>query len=111
MKLANILAIPAILALGAEANNLAKCRAACRGGPQSMERFCRIIPHPVLRASCWGLAVALKTQGGQMACANWCYWQYSRNRKREVLDILERRDEVSLESDFKLTGIDLNADV
>jgi hypothetical protein len=112
MKLATVIAIPAaVFALGAEAITVAQCRAACRGGPAAMRRFCRIIPLLPVRAGCWAAAAALGTQGGQTACANWCYWQFSRNRRRAVLDVLERRDEVSLESDFKLTGINLDADV
>lgn len=112
MKIANILAIPAIFALGTQAITLAQCRRACKGGTESMNRFCRKIPEPRLRAGCWGLTLALGTELGQTACANWCYWQYSsRKAKRDVLDILEGRDEISLASDFTSTGINLDADI
>ncbi len=110
MKITNVIAIPAIVALGVQANDLASCRAACRGGPAAMGQFCGRLPNPILRAGCWGLTLGLRTEGGQTACANWCYWQYSRSRKRNVVNILEKRDDVSLKSDFKLTGIDLGAD-
>ncbi|KAK3986817.1 hypothetical protein QBC44DRAFT_401666 [Cladorrhinum sp. PSN332] len=118
MKLTAFLLAPLALALGAQAADLAadpaadptitlaECRIACEGGQEIMERFCRIIPHPALRAACWGLAVALDTRAGQTACANWCYWQWG-SRKREVIQILEGRAEVSLASDFALTGLEL----
>ncbi|KAK4225267.1 hypothetical protein QBC38DRAFT_483461 [Podospora fimiseda] len=111
MKLTTLLT-PFALALTIRAAEptitLAECRIACEGGQEAMERFCRIVPHPALRSACWGLALALDTRAGQTACANWCYWQWG-SRKREVLEVLKgKRDEVSLASDFALTGLEVD---
>ncbi|KAK4465347.1 hypothetical protein QBC42DRAFT_248663 [Cladorrhinum samala] len=106
MKPTTILLAPLALAAGAQAISLAECRLACETGQEAMERFCRGLGQPALRAACWGLAVALDTRAGQTACANWCYWQWG-DRKRDVIQVLEGRQEISLASDFALTGMAL----
>ncbi|KAK0721320.1 hypothetical protein B0T21DRAFT_373359 [Apiosordaria backusii] len=106
MKVSTIIAIPAAFAIGASAQ-LAQCQAACRNGEEAMNRFCRTLRAPALRAACWGLAVALGSAPGQTACLNWCYWQYG-SLKRDVLDVLEARGEVSLADDFALTGLEVD---
>ncbi|KAK4182124.1 hypothetical protein QBC35DRAFT_396594 [Podospora australis] len=106
MKLSTLIIVPTTLALGAQAQ-LAQCRAACKAGEETMERFCRSVTQPALRAACWGLAVALGTKAGQTACENWCYWQWGAYKR----DTLEARDDVSLLSDFALTGLVLGRDV
>ncbi|KAK4161373.1 hypothetical protein QBC43DRAFT_243806 [Cladorrhinum sp. PSN259] len=114
MKPSTILLAPLALSLGVQAADpaadpnisLAECTIACEGGEAAMNAFCRIVPHPALRAACWGLAVALGSPAGLTACANWCYWQWG-SRKREVVQMLEGRAEVSLASDFAATGLKL----
>lgn len=49
----------------------AQCVAACRAGVKAIERFCALIPHPIIKASCY--AMRLK---GPVACTNWCYWYF-----------------------------------
>jgi hypothetical protein len=50
----------------------AQCRLACETGPDAMERVCRLIPHPVGRSICWGLAAGLETSAGEAACMAFC---------------------------------------
>lgn len=56
------------------------------------------------------MAAAAGTPPGQTVCANWCYWQFG-SKKRDVVAVLEKRDEISLASDFEWTGIDLDAEI
>lgn len=51
---------------------LAQCLAACQAGPRSIEAFCRVIPHPVIRGACWAVVYA-----GPVACSGFCYWYYT----------------------------------
>lgn len=104
MKPTTILLAPLAFAVGTQAITLAECRIACESGQEAMERFCRGVSEARLRAACWGLAIALDTKLGQTACANWCYWQWG-DRKRDVIQVLEGRQEISLATDFALTGL------
>lgn len=104
MKVSTVIAIPVAFAIGASAQ-LAQCQAACRGGEEAVNRFCRGLRDARLRAGCWALALAVGSPAGQTACLNWCYWQYGA-LKRDVLDVLEARNEVSLAGDFALTGLE-----
>lgn len=54
------------------AANLATCLSACSAGPRAVEAFCRVIPHPVIRAACWGVVHA-----GRPACEGFCYWYFT----------------------------------
>lgn len=47
------------------------CLRACRGGAASRQAFCRTIPHPAIRAACWGVVFA-----SYAGCAGFCYWYY-----------------------------------
>lgn len=111
MKVTNVIVIPAILALGAQATILAQCQAACTSGTAAMERFCRYLPYPPLKRGCWALTAGLGTRRGQTLCVNWCYGALSRIRKRDVLDDLQGDDELSLAGDLESMGIDLDADI
>ncbi|KAK4196669.1 hypothetical protein QBC40DRAFT_182956 [Triangularia verruculosa] len=104
MKVSTVIAVPVAFAIGASAQ-LAQCQAACRGGEEAVNRFCRTLRDARLRAGCWALAVGVGSSLGQTACLNWCYWQYGA-LKRDVVDVLEGRGEVSLASDFALTGLE-----
>jgi hypothetical protein len=53
------------------AENRAACVAACASGPTATEAFCRVVPHPTVRAACWGVVFA-----GKAACAGFCYWYF-----------------------------------
>jgi hypothetical protein len=50
----------------------AQCIVACNGGVAAIERFCFLIPHPVVKASCLAMRF-----GGPVVCANWCYWYFT----------------------------------
>ena len=52
--------------------NAAQCRAACDRGADAVERFCRLIPEPRIRAFCWGAAAAVETPIGLRACTSFC---------------------------------------
>ncbi len=52
--------------------NAAQCRAACQRGADAVERFCRLIPEPRIRALCWGAAAAVETPIGLRACTSFC---------------------------------------
>lgn len=54
--------------------NAAECRAACRGGAEAMERVCRLVPVPWVRAVCWGIAAGVQTPAGLSACTAFCDW-------------------------------------
>jgi hypothetical protein len=45
------------------------CLKACEKGGAALEHFCRTLPHPMLKAGCWGLMHV-----GKEACKNWCRW-------------------------------------
>lgn len=53
---------------------LQMCNTACDAGAEAMEAFCRMIPNPIVRLGCWGVA-----RGTNVACKNWCYWQFTTN--------------------------------
>ncbi|MCJ1367579.1 hypothetical protein MMC16_006713 [Acarospora aff. strigata] len=57
-----------------EARDLTKgqCKNACDRGADAVERFCRLIPEPRIRAACWGAAAAVQTPIGQRACTAFC---------------------------------------
>lgn len=52
--------------------NAAQCRVACQRGADAVERFCRLIPEPRIRAACWGAAAAVETPIGLRACTAFC---------------------------------------
>ena len=52
--------------------NAAQCRVACDKGADAVERFCRLIPEPRIRAACWGAAAAVETPIGLRACTAFC---------------------------------------
>ncbi|RPA84271.1 hypothetical protein BJ508DRAFT_43632 [Ascobolus immersus RN42] len=54
--------------------NKAQCKAACRGGAEAMERICRLVPLPWIRAVCWGIAAGVQTPAGLAACTAFCDW-------------------------------------
>ncbi|KAI9757312.1 MAG: hypothetical protein M1815_001398 [Lichina confinis] len=110
MKITNVIVIPAILALGAEAITFPQCQAACKGGTLAMQRFCRALPHPGLKAGCWALTSGLRTPRGQVLCVNWCR-NFPSRRKRDLTDDMEGDDELSLAGDLESMGIDLDADI
>ncbi|KAJ3538774.1 hypothetical protein NM208_g5761 [Fusarium decemcellulare] len=59
MKPSQPLTILLLAVSTAEGLTLLQCQAACRAGDESMNRFCRQLPRPELRAACWGGAVGL----------------------------------------------------
>jgi hypothetical protein len=56
---------------GAEAATYAQCLAACRAGVTAMEAFCRMVPHPTVRALCWGVTLYAGTPSVAM-CTGFC---------------------------------------
>ena len=58
--------------ISARDQNAAQCRRACDRGADAVERFCRLIPEPRIRAACWGAAAAVKTPIGLRACTAFC---------------------------------------
>lgn len=48
--------------------------ASCAAGTVTMEFLCPEFVLPPLIAACYSFAIGLGTIGGQVACANWCYW-------------------------------------
>ncbi|KAL8856790.1 MAG: hypothetical protein Q9178_006627 [Gyalolechia marmorata] len=52
--------------------NAAQCRRACDKGADAVERFCRLIPEPRIRAACWGAAAAVESPIGLRACTAFC---------------------------------------
>lgn len=57
-----------------QAVTLLQCQAACAAGTVTMEFLCPEFILPPLIAACYSFAIGLSTVGGQIACANWCYW-------------------------------------
>jgi len=53
------------------ASRLKRCQRACQKQGKALEKFCRALREPRLRAGCWGLLVVDK-----IACKNWCYWHF-----------------------------------
>ncbi|RPA79111.1 hypothetical protein BJ508DRAFT_416193 [Ascobolus immersus RN42] len=51
-----------------------QCKAACKGGAEAMERICRLIPAPPVKAICWGIAAGVQTKAGLSACTAFCDW-------------------------------------
>jgi hypothetical protein len=49
----------------------AQCVVACHAGIEAIERFCALIPNPVIQASCLAMR-----HGGPVVCSNWCYWYF-----------------------------------
>jgi hypothetical protein len=86
MKLSIVIAAPLLAAAGVDAS-LSRCRAACRGGPAAMNRFCRlpIIPFPA-KALCWAASNALRTSTGRTYCYNFCYARWGRKRSVDPED-------------------------
>ncbi|KAL8867849.1 MAG: hypothetical protein Q9174_005390, partial [Haloplaca sp. 1 TL-2023] len=62
------LAAPGASTIEARDLNAAQCKAACDKGADAVERFCRLIPEPRVRAACWGAAAAVQTPIGLKAC-------------------------------------------
>ncbi|PGH27196.1 hypothetical protein AJ80_01153 [Polytolypa hystricis UAMH7299] len=58
--------------LEARGPSKAECKAACKKGSDAVEKICRRVPHPAVRALCWGAAVAAQTQAGQKTCVVFC---------------------------------------
>lgn len=56
---------------GTEAASYAQCAAACRAGVSAMEAFCRCVPHPAVRALCWGVTHYAGTASVAM-CTGFC---------------------------------------
>jgi hypothetical protein len=54
--------------------NKAQCKAACRGGAEAMEKICRLVPLPWVKAICWGIAAGVQTPAGLSACTAFCDW-------------------------------------
>lgn len=61
-----------IAAIDLASLNAAQCKAACRAGSTAMERVCRVIPFPHIRAICWGIAAGVRTPAGMRACIVFC---------------------------------------
>lgn len=66
------LAAPVAAPIEARDLNAAQCRRACDKGADAVERFCRLIPEPRIRAACWGAAAAVETPIGLRACTAFC---------------------------------------
>lgn len=66
------LAVPVAARIEARDLNAAQCKAACKRGADAVERFCRLIPEPRIRAACWGAAAAVETPIGLRACTVFC---------------------------------------
>ncbi|KAK2751433.1 hypothetical protein FQN55_000707 [Onygenales sp. PD_40] len=60
--------------LAARGNNFSKaaCKTACDKGPDAVEKFCRLIPHAVVRGACWAAATAAQTPAGERTCLAFC---------------------------------------
>ncbi|CAF2744155.1 unnamed protein product [Rotaria sp. Silwood2] len=52
--------------------SLSQCMTACRAGVTAMEAFCRLIPHPAIRAGCWAISLYAGTPSVAM-CTGFCY--------------------------------------
>ena len=63
-----------LAAADVEARDLTRgqCKTACDRGADAVERFCRLIPEPRIRAACWAAATAVQTPIGQRACTAFC---------------------------------------
>merc|ERR1711874_407736 len=48
--------------------NKAACLVACARGTAAIQAFCRVIPHPAVRAACWAVQFA-----GPVICRGFCY--------------------------------------
>jgi len=59
-------------AIEERALNRVQCRAACKGGAATMEKFCRLVPLIPVRALCWGVATGVQTSAGLKACTVFC---------------------------------------
>lgn len=77
MKAILSLLIGLLLLLPANALTRTQCQAACRSGVAAMEKFCRLVPHPAVRAGCWAVVPLAKTPGAITACTNWCAYAFS----------------------------------
>ena len=53
---------------GGDSAQLLRCQTACRQGGQSLKDFCATVPHPAMRATCYGFLIV-----GEVACLGWCY--------------------------------------
>lgn len=49
-----------------------QCTAACRTGVRAMQAFCRVVPHPAVRAACWAVTHYAGTTSVAM-CTGFCY--------------------------------------
>ncbi|KAK2813009.1 hypothetical protein FQN50_001031 [Emmonsiellopsis sp. PD_5] len=60
--------------LAARGNNFNKaaCKAACDMGPDAVEKFCKLIPHAIVRGFCWAAANAAQTPAGEKTCLAFC---------------------------------------
>lgn len=61
------------ISAGGDPAQLLRCQTACNQGGQSLKNFCATVPHPAMRATCYGFLVV-----GEVACLGWCYnyWGY-----------------------------------
>jgi hypothetical protein len=68
-------AVPAAtpISAGGDPAQLLRCQMACQQGGQSLKNFCATVPHPAMRATCYGFLIV-----GEVACLGWCYnhWGY-----------------------------------
>ena len=53
------------------ASQLKRCQKACDRQGKALQKFCRALRDPRMRAGCWGLLLLDK-----VACKNWCYWHF-----------------------------------
>ena len=51
------------------AHELKRCTESCKDGGEAILAYCRTIPDPRIRATCWGLAL-----GSEVACIGWCWF-------------------------------------
>jgi len=54
--------------------SLQQCQTACRSGEEAMNKICRRLRRPVLRAFCWGSAVGLEYINRVKMCESGCYY-------------------------------------